>query len=69
MKSIEFLTSINNHKIEIPENLLADSNIEHVRVIIQFNEDASEELLYKKTVQDQFLSGFSEEDSFYDRIL
>ena len=69
MKSIEFLTSINNHKIEIPENLLADSNIEHVRVIIQFNEDASEELLYKKTVQDQFLSGFSEEDSIYDRIL
>jgi hypothetical protein len=38
-------------------------------VIIQFNEDASEELLYKKTVQDQFLSGFSEEDSIYDRIL
>ena len=69
MKSIEFLSSNHNHKIEIPENLLADSNIEHVRVIIQFDEDASDELLYKKTLQDQFLSGFSEEDSFYDRIL
>lgn len=67
MKSIEFVTRIHNKTIAIPDNIDIKGDKEKVRVIVLIEEGDNEEILFKQVAQDNFLSGFSEPDSIYDK--
>lgn len=69
MQAIEFFTEIKpNHTIEVPEAYAALlQGQQKVRIIILL-EDLEEQDLWDKMTTEQFLNGFAEEDSIYDKL-
>lgn len=69
MQAIEFSTEIKpNHTIEVPEAYAALLQAhQKVRIIILLEED-EEQGLWNKMTTEQFLEGFAEEDSVYDKL-
>nr|NQU89378.1 hypothetical protein [Bacteroidota bacterium] len=71
MKAIEFSAPIKNNQIQVPEEfeneleMISDKNI---RIIMLIDEPLNEdEKQYRLMVQEQFLQGYSESDSIYDK--
>ncbi len=68
MQAIEFSTEIKpNHTIEVPEAYAALLQAQQkVRIIILLEDE--EQDLWNKMTTEQFLAGFAEEDSVYDKL-
>ncbi len=71
MRAVEFKTRLKNNTILIPENLqkeIKSSKTKDVRVIVLINEaDSSEESDFKNMAKEQFLKGYDDSDSVYDK--
>lgn len=69
MQAIEFSTEIKpDYTIEVPEAYAALLQAQQkVRIIILLEEDEEQDLWNKMTTE-QFLEGFAEEDSVYDKL-
>jgi len=72
MKAVEFETELVNNTINIPENFqveLLSSENKHVRVIVLIDDvEVTDETEFKNAMRDQFLKGYDETDSIYDRL-
>ncbi|MBN1927724.1 MAG: hypothetical protein JW798_17960 [Prolixibacteraceae bacterium] len=70
MKALEFESKVKDNQILIPSNIQSalQSQKDNVRVIILFEDsDIYEDSIFKKATQDQFLNGYSDSDSIYDK--
>jgi hypothetical protein len=71
MRAIEFTTKLKNHSIPVPENIekqMKSSKNKDVRVLILIEEpEASEEQEFQNIAREQFLKGYSDSDSIYDK--
>ena len=70
MKAVEFETELTNNTIQIPENFqleLSLSKDKHVRVIVLID-TIDEETEFKNVLNGQFLKGYDESDSVYDKL-
>ena len=76
MKALEFVTQIKERQIVIPENMqneLEYNKDKKIRVIILFEQNGhsgkyENESSIQQTVQEQFLEGYADSDSIYDKI-
>lgn len=76
MKALEFVTQIKESQIVIPENMLNELEYnkgKKVRVILLFEQNHhsgkyENESFIQQTVQEQFLEGYADSDSIYDKI-
>lgn len=76
MKALEFVTQIKEKQIVIPEN--KQSELEYhkdkrVRVILLFEQNDhtgnyDNDTFIQQTIQEQFLEGYTDSDSIYDKI-
>jgi hypothetical protein len=67
MKTIQFLSKFGRDKIEIPRRLRSKLRSgKNYRVIVFLDEDADDEKAWKKMSANEFLKGYSAEDSIYD---
>ncbi|MCA1747918.1 MAG: hypothetical protein LC655_09490 [Bacteroidales bacterium] len=70
MRALEFKTKIKDNQISIPTKLQAELKTKqnkNVRVILLVEDaEMSDEVLFQQTAQEQFLKGYSDEDSIYD---
>ena len=70
MKALEFITTIRNNTITIPETLqeeLKASKEKTVRVIVIVEEAYSpEDKDYRNMIREEFLAGYDGTDSIYD---
>jgi hypothetical protein len=72
MKAIEFTTVLEASKIQFPELILKDIQTsvgKNARVILLIDEiDLYEENNFRNLAEEQFLDGYSETDSIYDKV-
>ena len=76
MKALEFVTQIKEKQIVIPENMqdeLEYNKDKKIRVIILFEQNGhsgkcENDTFIQQTVQEQFLEGYADSDSIYDKI-
>jgi hypothetical protein len=72
MKAVEFESELSDNTIKIPENFqleLSLSKDKHVRVIVLIDEfETNEEAEFKNMASAQFLKGYDETDSVYDKL-
>jgi hypothetical protein len=71
MKAYEFPAEVNaDGKINLPEIILKRiPNDQTIRVIIFISEtDDEENQIWSKITAEQFLAGYSESDSIYDKV-
>jgi len=69
MKAIEFKARMKNKLIRVPDNLISElSEDKDVRVIVLLEEiENQKENDFMTLVKEQFLAGYSESDSIYDK--
>lgn len=71
MNALEFKSKIKDNQILIPTRIqsrLKNEQNKNVRVIVLFDDsETSNDLTFKKTTQKQFLEGYAESDSIYDK--
>ena len=73
MRAIEFKTKIQDNRILIPRKIQSELLAEYdknIRVVV-FMEDSDvyDEKVYRQMAKVQFLKGYAESDSIYDRPL
>jgi len=68
MQAVEFNTKIENQMIKIPEkfNALIQKN-KDIKVIVLFDKDKKNTNDFMSLSKEQFLSGYSDSDSIYDK--
>jgi hypothetical protein len=68
MKAIEFTSQVRNNSIRVPQHLSSElSGSKNLRVIVLYEEDDPEEDDFQNLSQEQFIKGYSESDSIYDK--
>jgi len=68
MKAIEFTSQVRNNNIQVPQHLSSKlSGNKNLRVIVLYEEDDPEEDDFQNLSQEQFIKGYSESDSVYDK--
>lgn len=71
MKAVEFKTRIHKNRILIPEQAqlkLKASEDKNVRVIILIDEpEVCDEFVFQNMANEQFLNGYADSDSIYDK--
>jgi hypothetical protein len=68
MKAIEFTSQVRNNSIQVPQHLGSKlSESKNLRVIVLYEEDDPEEDDFQNLSQEQFIKGYSESDSIYDK--
>ncbi len=71
MRALEFKTRIKNNQIQIPtgvQSALKTNKDKEIRVIVLLDDpDDSEDYIVRKTTSAQFLKGYAESDSIYDK--
>jgi hypothetical protein len=68
MKAIEFTSQVRNNSIRVPQHLGSElSGSKNLRVIVLYEEDDPEEDDFQNLSQEQFIKGYSESDSIYDK--
>jgi hypothetical protein len=71
MKALEFKTRIKNNQIQIPAGIqseLRNNADKDIRVIVLLDEsDNDDDLIFRKTTTSQFLKGYADSDSVYDK--
>lgn len=72
MKAYEFPAKVKTDgKLELPDTiakLIPEDQTIKVIILVSESTDEEEQLLWSKLSADQFLAGYSEADSVYDRI-
>lgn len=73
MEALEFITTIKNKQIVVPDKIqlaLDSNNDKEIRVIVLIEGDESKkgESFFQKKIQDQFLKGYADSDSIYDNF-
>jgi len=70
MRAIEFKSKIKNNQISIPVKLqseLKSKKDKDVRVIVLIDDsDTSDDLMFQRAAQNQFLKDYADSDSIYD---
>jgi hypothetical protein len=71
MKALEFKTRIRNNQIQIPAGVRSELRINEdkdIRVIVLLDEsDNDADLILRETTSSQFLKGYADSDSVYDK--
>ncbi len=71
MIALEFNSRLVNNALELPENIRKDlqtNQSRQLRVIILVEDvEAEDKVLFSKTAAENFLKGYNESDSIYDR--
>ena len=69
MKAIEFKTKIVNNQIQIPNRIQSELKTKNdIRVIVLVEDsDIYDGFTFKETASKQFLRGYADSDSIYDR--
>ncbi len=71
MKALEFKSKIKNNQILIPTRIQSEFKTQqdkNVRVIVLIDDsDTYDDFIFQQTTQSQFLNGYSESDSIYDK--
>jgi hypothetical protein len=70
MKALEFKSKIKNNKILIPVKIQSElkNKDNDVRVIVLIDDsDIYDDLIFQQTTQSQFLKGYADSDSIYDK--
>lgn len=68
MKAIEFTSQVRNNNIQVPQHLSSKlSESKKLRIIVLYEEDDPEEADFQNLSQEQFIRGYSESDSIYDK--
>jgi len=71
MRALEFKARIKNNHIRIPKGLQSELKMNEdkdVRVIVLIDDaGASDDLVFREAASSQFLKGYSDSDSVYDK--
>jgi len=71
MRALEFKSKIKNNRILIPAKIQTELNVKQnrdVRVIVLVDDlDIYEDLIFQEATQSQFLKGYADIDSIYDK--
>ncbi len=71
MRALEFKSKIKNNQILIPTKLqseLKSNDDKAVRVIVLVDDsDIYDDLIFEQATQSQFLKGYADSDSIYDK--
>jgi hypothetical protein len=71
MRAIEFKTQIKNNQIQIPAKIqseLKSDQDKDVRVIVLVDDsEVYDNLLFQESATSQFLKGYADSDSIYDK--
>lgn len=67
MRALEFKSTIENDKILIPNEIQSELNTnQDVRVIVLIEDVVSDDQIFQKATQAQFLEGYADSDAIYD---
>jgi hypothetical protein len=71
MRALEFKTRIRNNHIQIPAGVqseLRTNNDKDIRVIVLLDDpDNHDDFVFQETTSEQFLKGYADSDSVYDK--
>ena len=72
MRALEFKTKIKNNQIQIPAGIqseLRTSKDKDIRVIVLIDDSEKyDESIFQETSNTQFMNGYSDSDSIYDKF-
>lgn len=72
MRALEFKSIIKNNRISIPAKIQSKFKFKKdvpVRVIVLLDDSEGEDdLIFQEATQNQFLEGYSDSDSVYDKL-